>query len=101
MDHDILVDAARELFDASKTTWAKDSSLLLPNEPPLDKSAAQYTGGDKRVGYFLRSYLCLFLYAFVNLHFLQHILAVPYVLACIFLAAIVSVRYLMKLICID
>uniref|UniRef100_F1L1J9 Mitochondrial-processing peptidase subunit alpha n=1 Tax=Ascaris suum TaxID=6253 RepID=F1L1J9_ASCSU len=49
VDHDILVDAARELFDASKTTWAKDSSLLLPNEPPLDKSAAQYTGGDKRV----------------------------------------------------
>ncbi|VDM48713.1 unnamed protein product [Toxocara canis] len=49
VDHEVLVDAARELFDSSKTVWAKDSSLLLHNEPPVDRSAAQYTGGDKRV----------------------------------------------------
>ncbi|VDK57345.1 unnamed protein product [Anisakis simplex] len=49
VDHDLLVNAAEELFDASRTTWANDRSALLSNEPPLDYSTAQYTGGDKRV----------------------------------------------------
>lgn len=51
MDHEKLVDVCKELFVTKKPAWEEDSFLLLQEEPPLDNSVAQYTGGDKRVSY--------------------------------------------------
>jgi len=49
VDHNALKAAAEKLFDPTKTSWAEDPSLLLPSLPPVDKSVAQYTGGEYRV----------------------------------------------------
>uniref|UniRef100_A0A0N5ARE3 Alpha-MPP n=1 Tax=Syphacia muris TaxID=451379 RepID=A0A0N5ARE3_9BILA len=49
VNHDLLVEASRKLFDSSRTIWAQNKSLLLQKELPLDGSVAQYTGGEKRV----------------------------------------------------
>ncbi|EFO27286.2 peptidase M16 inactive domain-containing protein [Loa loa] len=49
VDHDALVSLSRELFDGSKTAWAKDPSILLEKNPPIDDSIAQYTGGEKLI----------------------------------------------------
>ncbi|MFH4973642.1 hypothetical protein AB6A40_000351 [Gnathostoma spinigerum] len=49
VDHKSFVDASVRLFDPSKTIWATEPSLCLPDMPDLDESLAQYTGGELRV----------------------------------------------------
>ncbi|KAF7630936.1 hypothetical protein Mgra_00008805, partial [Meloidogyne graminicola] len=49
LDHEWLIDAAKELFDPRESTWAEQPDRLLKNIPPLDDSVAQYTGGEVRV----------------------------------------------------
>lgn len=49
IDHDWLVDAAKELFDPRESTWVQQPERLLKNIPPLDDSLAQYTGGEVRI----------------------------------------------------
>ena len=41
IDHEWLVDAAKELFDPRESTWAEQPERFLKNIPPLDDSLTQ------------------------------------------------------------
>uniref|UniRef100_A0A915MJV9 Alpha-MPP n=1 Tax=Meloidogyne javanica TaxID=6303 RepID=A0A915MJV9_MELJA len=45
IDHDWLVDAAKELFDPRESTWVQQPERLLKNIPPLDDSLAHIFKG--------------------------------------------------------
>lgn len=49
MDHNLLVDIGNKFFNLTETSWAKDPSLIFQKLPPIDKSVAQYSGGEIRV----------------------------------------------------
>ncbi|KAI6229949.1 Alpha-MPP [Aphelenchoides fujianensis] len=48
VNHERLVDWAQNLFDPQDTRWARDPSLIAGQLPPVDRSLAQYTGGEYR-----------------------------------------------------
>ncbi|KRY86134.1 Mitochondrial-processing peptidase subunit alpha [Trichinella pseudospiralis] len=49
MDHGQLVDACNEYFEQSVPVWQRRPELLLQQIPDVDKSTAQYTGGEIRI----------------------------------------------------
>uniref|UniRef100_A0A1I7XEW0 Alpha-MPP n=1 Tax=Heterorhabditis bacteriophora TaxID=37862 RepID=A0A1I7XEW0_HETBA len=49
VDHNELVKIVERHFDVNTTTWAQHPNLLLEKLPPIDKSVAQYTGGEVRI----------------------------------------------------
>ncbi|PIO77072.1 hypothetical protein TELCIR_00828, partial [Teladorsagia circumcincta] len=49
VDHDELVAAVQRHFAVGTAMWEKNPDLLLPNLPQIDRSVAQYTGGEMRV----------------------------------------------------
>uniref|UniRef100_A0AC34GVL3 Mitochondrial-processing peptidase subunit alpha n=1 Tax=Panagrolaimus sp. ES5 TaxID=591445 RepID=A0AC34GVL3_9BILA len=48
VDHDELVTLVDKYFNPSNAAWKMDPSLVLSHLPPIDKSVAQYTGGEFR-----------------------------------------------------
>lgn len=46
IDHGSLVTLVDKYFNPTKTAWKLDPTLLLPHLPSIDKSVAQYTGGE-------------------------------------------------------
>ena len=49
MDHDELLAAVERYFQPGTTAWEKHPEILLPKMPKVDRSVAQYTGGEVRV----------------------------------------------------
>ena len=50
MDHDTLVDLAREYFVQNTPIWNENPNLIIKSREGLDLSLAQYTGGIVQVG---------------------------------------------------
>jgi processing peptidase subunit alpha len=48
IDHETLVTLVDKYFNPTNAAWKMDPSLLLSHLPPIDKSVAQYTGGEYR-----------------------------------------------------
>ncbi|KAJ1374954.1 Insulinase (Peptidase M16) [Parelaphostrongylus tenuis] len=49
VDHDDLVAAVERHFQSGSTAWENNPHLLLPTLPPVDRSIAQYSGGEVRM----------------------------------------------------
>ncbi|XGW31807.1 hypothetical protein V3C99_010184 [Haemonchus contortus] len=49
VSHDELVAAVQRHFEPGTAIWDKNPDLLLPNLPQIDRSVAQYTGGEMRI----------------------------------------------------
>ncbi|KRY36078.1 Mitochondrial-processing peptidase subunit alpha [Trichinella spiralis] len=49
VDHDQLIEACNEYFEQNVPVWKRRPELLLPQIPDVDKSTAQYTGGEIRI----------------------------------------------------
>ncbi|KJH41216.1 peptidase M16 inactive domain protein [Dictyocaulus viviparus] len=49
VEHSDLVAAVERHFEPGTSTWAKNPNILLPELPPIDRSIAQYSGGEVRV----------------------------------------------------
>ena len=50
VDHDTLVDLAREYFVQNTPIWNENPNLIIKSREGLDLSLAQYTGGIVQVG---------------------------------------------------
>uniref|UniRef100_A0A0K0D8P9 Peptidase_M16_C domain-containing protein n=1 Tax=Angiostrongylus cantonensis TaxID=6313 RepID=A0A0K0D8P9_ANGCA len=46
VDHADLVAAVERHFRSGSSTWEKNPDILLPKLPPVDRSIAQYSGGE-------------------------------------------------------
>lgn len=73
VEHDTLVDLAREYFVQNTPIWNENPNLIIKSREGLDLSLAQYTGGMVQVGvrygggWRVRGGVeCLILYAMVN-----------------------------------
>ncbi|KRZ93717.1 Mitochondrial-processing peptidase subunit alpha [Trichinella sp. T8] len=49
VDHDQLIEACNEYFEQNVPVWKRRPELLLRQIPDVDKSTAQYTGGEIRI----------------------------------------------------
>ncbi|KAK6759508.1 hypothetical protein RB195_021224 [Necator americanus] len=49
VDHDELVGTVERYFVPGTASWEKNPAILLPKLPQLDRSVAQYTGGEVRI----------------------------------------------------
>ncbi|VDO31795.1 unnamed protein product [Haemonchus placei] len=49
VSHEELVAAVQRHFEPGTAMWDKNPDLLLPNLPQIDRSVAQYTGGEMRI----------------------------------------------------
>ncbi|KAI6205009.1 hypothetical protein M3Y94_00743200 [Aphelenchoides besseyi] len=48
VNHERLVEWCERLFDTKNTIWSRNDQLLVDKLPPVDRSLAQYTGGELR-----------------------------------------------------
>ncbi|KRZ54119.1 Mitochondrial-processing peptidase subunit alpha [Trichinella nativa] len=49
VDHDQLIEACNEYFEQNVPVWKRRPELLLRQIPDVDRSTAQYTGGEIRI----------------------------------------------------
>ncbi|KAK5984591.1 Mitochondrial-processing peptidase subunit alpha [Trichostrongylus colubriformis] len=49
VDHDAMVAAVERHFGAGTAMWDRNPEVLLPELPQVDRSVAQYTGGEMRI----------------------------------------------------